>query len=130
MPLFDYSLRIAPAATRVTANKTKMSHVPTLMAILMAIAMRWYYTAHIARWRWFLAFQKATKLLHRASTRSDITNRTRQRRFFLTFHGEKRAQVDMLAPYNNRGMTYQTNQKNITNLREYIVGVVKLAIYC
>ena len=36
----------------------------------------------------------------------------------------------MLAPNNNRGMTYQTNQKNKTNLREYFVGVVKLAIYC
>ncbi len=37
----------------------------------------------------------------------------------------------MLAPTNNRGsMTYQTNQKNLNNLWEYFVGVVKLAIHC
>ena len=35
----------------------------------------------------------------------------------------------MLAPNNNRGMTYQTDEKHLTNLREYFVGVVKLACY-
>jgi len=35
----------------------------------------------------------------------------------------------MLAPNNNRGMTYQTDEKHLTNLREYLVGVVKLACY-
>ena len=33
-----------------------------------------------------------------------------------------------MAPNNNRGMTYQTDEKNLTNLTEYFfVGVVKLA---
>ena len=35
----------------------------------------------------------------------------------------------MLAPNNNRGMTYQTDEKHLTNLRKYFVGVVKLACY-
>ena len=35
----------------------------------------------------------------------------------------------MLAPNNNRGMTYQTDEKHLTNLRKYFVGVVKLAWY-
>ena len=35
----------------------------------------------------------------------------------------------MLAPNNNRGMTYQTDVKHLINLREYLVGVVKLACY-
>ena len=39
-PLGDYSLRIALAAARATANKTTMFHVPTLMAILVVIAMQ------------------------------------------------------------------------------------------
>jgi len=30
-----------------------------------------------------------------------------------------------MAPNNNWGMTYQTNEKHLTNLREYFVGVVK-----
>jgi len=47
-PLGNYLLCIALAATRVTANKTMMYYVPTLMAILVVIAMRRYYTAHIA----------------------------------------------------------------------------------
>ena len=41
----------------------------------------------------------------------------------------KRAPVDMLAPNNNRGVTYQTNKKYLTIFPEYFIGVVKLAIY-
>ena len=36
----------------------------------------------------------------------------------------------MLAPNNNRGVTYQTDEKNLNNVIEYSVGVVKLAYYC
>ena len=35
-----------------------------------------------------------------------------------------------MAPNNNRGTTYQTNVKHFSNLREYFVGVVKLAFHC
>ena len=34
----------------------------------------------------------------------------------------------MLTPNNNRGMTYQTDEKHLTIFPEYFVGVVKLAI--
>jgi len=47
LPSGNYSLRIAPAATRVTINKTMMQNTPTLLAILMAIAMRQYNTERI-----------------------------------------------------------------------------------
>jgi hypothetical protein len=47
-PSGDYSLRIASAAARATANKTTMYYVPTLMSMSMVIAMRQYYTARIA----------------------------------------------------------------------------------
>jgi hypothetical protein len=36
----------------------------------------------------------------------------------------------MLAPNNNRGMTYQTDEKHLTNLLEYFVGVIIIAFYC
>jgi hypothetical protein len=55
-PSGNYSLRIALAATRATANKTTMYYVSTLMAISMVIAMRRYYTACIAQWRRSRAF--------------------------------------------------------------------------
>jgi hypothetical protein len=74
-PSGDYSLRIASAATRATANKTKVKNVATLLTISMAITVHRYDTAHIARWRRFVAFIKATKRSHRASTRSDIIKR-------------------------------------------------------
>jgi hypothetical protein len=48
LPLDDYLLRIAPAATRASINTTIIQHVLTLLAILMAIAMWRYYTARIA----------------------------------------------------------------------------------
>jgi hypothetical protein len=66
-PLGDYSLRIAQAVARATINSTMMQHVPTLLAVLMAIAMQRYYTARIAIWRRFVAFKKATKHHHRTS---------------------------------------------------------------
>ena len=62
---------------------------PPLLAISMAVAMRQYNTARIAQWRRFMAFVKATKRHHPASTGSDSINRTRQRRLLLLFHREK-----------------------------------------
>jgi hypothetical protein len=47
-PLGNYLLRIASATARATANKTATKHGPTLLAILMAAAVRWYNTTHIA----------------------------------------------------------------------------------
>ena len=95
-----------------------------------AITMQRYYTARIAQWRRSMVFIKASKLHHRASTHSDITNQTYQSWRFLTFHHEKGLQVDMLAPNNNRGsMKNQTDEKQLTIFPEYIVGVVKLAWY-
>ena len=41
----------------------------------------------------------------------------------------KRAPVDMLAPNNNRGVTYQTARIHISKTIGYLVGVVKLACY-
>ncbi len=51
---------------------------PPLLAISMAVVMRQYDTAHIARWRRFVAFIKATKRHHRTSTHSDSVNRSSQ----------------------------------------------------
>jgi hypothetical protein len=33
----------------------------------------------------------------------------------------------MLAPNNNRGVTYQTDEKHLNNMPEYFVGVVNTA---
>jgi hypothetical protein len=70
-PSGDFSLCITPAAARATINTTIMQNLPTLLAVSISIVMRRYYTAHIARWRRFMAFIKATKRRHRASTYSN-----------------------------------------------------------
>ena len=74
-------------------------HVPTLLAISMAIAMRRCYTPRIARWRRFVAFIKATKRHHRTSTRSDSVNRSSQCCYFRDISSSnrwKRARVALI----------------------------------
>ena len=101
---------------------------PPLLAILMAVVMRRCYTPRIARWRRFVAFIKATKRHHGVSTCSDINQPDMPPLVVSDISSWKRAPVDMLAPNNNRGMTYQTDEKHLTIFPEYFVGVVKLAI--
>jgi hypothetical protein len=47
-PLGNYSLWIAPVAAGATANKTTTKNGPTLLAVLMAVAVHRYNTAQIA----------------------------------------------------------------------------------
>jgi len=83
-PLGDYSLRITPAAARAIINTTIMQHVPTFLAVLMAITMQQYYTMCIARWRRFV-----TKRHHQAGTCSIIAQSDTPKLLFWTFHHEK-----------------------------------------
>jgi hypothetical protein len=48
-PSGKYSLHIVPAAARATGNKTTTKTYTYFLAVLMAMAMRWYVTAHIAQ---------------------------------------------------------------------------------
>ena len=48
LPSGNYSLHIAPVAARATINKMTMQNVPSLLAVLMAIAMRRHYNTRIA----------------------------------------------------------------------------------
>jgi hypothetical protein len=47
-PSGGYLPRIAPAAARVAGKTMTMKNTSTLLLILMAVAVRWYNTAHIA----------------------------------------------------------------------------------
>ncbi len=48
-PLGKYPLCIAPAAAEVTYKTTMIINTPTLLAILIAMAMCWKANAHIAQ---------------------------------------------------------------------------------
>jgi hypothetical protein len=109
------------------ANKQQSTNTPKKVAVLMAMAMRRYVTAHIARWRRSRASLEATGRCHRASIMSNNINWTWLRRFFLCFHPQnrrKRSRVDAKTPVFNRGMTYQLKQKGLTEVSIYCIGGV------
>ena len=84
-PSGNYSLCIAQAATRATAYLTTMKKSTNLLAISIALVVRWYNATPIARWRRFMAFLEATGCHHRASICSDNINRTCQRRLVVVY---------------------------------------------
>ncbi len=67
------------------ANKQQSTNTPKTVAVLMAMAMRRYVTAHIAQWRRSRASLEATGCRHRASIMSDNINLTWLRRVFYVF---------------------------------------------
>ncbi len=71
------------------ANKQQSTNTPKKVAVLMAMAMRWYITACIARWRRSRASLEATGCHHWASIMSDNINWTWLRRFLLMFLSSK-----------------------------------------
>ncbi len=96
------------------ANKQQSTSTPTKLAVLMAMAMRRYVTAHIPQWRRSRASLEATVRHHRASIMPDDINGHGYNGFFQCFHchnRRKRSPVDAKNPFFNRGMTYQTKEK-------------------
>jgi len=98
--------------------------------IIIVLLDSFYKEVVFSQWRRSRAFIKATKHCHRARTCSDIAQLDTPTPLVSLISSRKRAQVDMLARSNNRGMTYQTEEKNLTYLLEYFVGVIKLEMYC
>jgi hypothetical protein len=67
------------------ANKQQSTNTPRKQAVLMAMTMRRYVTAHIAQWRRSRSSLEATGHCHRASIMSNNINRTWLQRFFYVF---------------------------------------------
>ena len=129
-PSYDHLLRIASAATRATANKTKIQNVSTLLTISMAIAVCLYYTVRIAQWRRCAAFINATKCHHWASTCSDRHQLDMPTPISGVYFIVKSLKKSSSCPNNNRGVTHQTDEKHLNNMSEYFVGVVNIAFTC
>jgi hypothetical protein len=103
--------------------------VSTLLTISMAMSVQRYYTARILRWRRSRAVIKPTKHHYRASTRYDTINRTHLPLILGVYFIVKTLKKGLSCPYNNRGMTHQSDEKHLHNMTEFFVGVVKLALY-
>ncbi len=67
------------------ANKQQSTNTPKKVAVLMAMAMHWYITACIPRWRRSRASLEATGRCHQASIMSNNINWTWLRHFFNVF---------------------------------------------
>ena len=128
--LGDNLLRITPAAARATINTTIMQNVPTMLAVLMAIAMHWYYTICIARRRRFVAFRKATKRCHWARTSSNRHQLDMPTPISGVYFIVKLLKKNLSCPNNNRDVTHQTDEKHLNNMSEYFVGVVNIVFNC
>jgi hypothetical protein len=112
------------------ANKQQSTNTPTLLAVLMAMAMCRYVTAHIAQWRRSRASLEATRRCHRASVMSNNIKGTWLHRFFDVLHHQncrKRSWIEAKAPVFNKGMTYQSKEKALTKVSIYFAGGVELA---
>jgi hypothetical protein len=97
-------------------TKQQQQNGPTLLAILIATAVCLYDTTCIAWWRRSRALVEATGRHHWASIAANSCNWSHIRHFFLVFSlstHRKRSRVDAKAPINNRGMTYQTKEKDL-----------------
>ncbi len=67
------------------ANKQQSTNMPKKVAVLMAMAMRWYITMCIAQWRRSRASLEATGCCHWASIISNNINWTWLQLFFYVF---------------------------------------------
>jgi hypothetical protein len=67
------------------ANKQQSTNTPKKLAVLMAMAMRQYVTAHVARWRRFRALLDATTRRHWASVAADSCNRSCMCQYLTSF---------------------------------------------
>jgi hypothetical protein len=101
------------------AYKQQSTNTPAKMAVLMAMAMRWYVSTRITQWRRSRASLEATRRCHQASIAADSCNRSSLPCFFLVFSSStctKRSQVDATVPVFNRGITYQTKEKGLVKV--------------
>jgi len=74
-----------------------------------------------------VAFIKATKRRHRASTRSDRHQSDMPTPISGVYFIVKLLKKSSRCPKNNRGVTHQTDEKHLNNMLVYFVGVVNIA---
>jgi hypothetical protein len=101
----------------------------------MAMAVHRYNTTHIAQWRKSRAMLKPLVAAIRQVLRPLVAIGHTNAGFFMFFSlstCKKRLQVNAKAPVFNKGMTYQSDGKDLTKVTKHFVGErgVKLTCYC
>jgi hypothetical protein len=112
------------------STKQQSNNTPTLLAVLMAIAMQWYGTIpHTSPDRGGSGLQqKPLVAAIRQVSLPIVAMGTKKHRLFSFFIVTcyKRDQGDVKDPNNNRGMTYRSNGKELDNTIQYFVGGVNI----
>ncbi len=130
-----------PAATRITANNITTKNGPTLMAILMAAAVRRYNTAHIAQWKRSRALIEATGRRHWATIVANSCNQSSLPWFFLSFFHHNlvgKGRGSTLRPLFSIGVWYISKSKRallrwLCNLLGGLAGRITyglVVLYC
>ena len=130
-PLGDYLLRIAPADARTTINLKTMTKYTYFVGRFDGhrdAAVR--YRVHrpmegvqgFTRSHWMPPSGEHSLRQHAIGH----TN-TGFVRCFSSSNRRKSHKTTRIAPNNNRGMTYQNDEKHLTSMREYFVGGVSIA---
>ncbi len=111
-------------------TKQQCKNTCTLLALLMVMAMRRYITTFIVRWRRSRASLEATGHHHWASICSNRSNcghaNTAILPCFLAGCCQGWRNFDLIKWNLDRGVTYQTNQKDGEDVMEYLNGGAKL----
>ena len=108
-------------------QQTKQRYKMCPLCWPLAAAVHRYYTAGIAWWRRFVAFIKATKRPHRASTRSNRLQLDMPTPILGVYFIVKLLEKGSSCPNNNRGMKHQSDEKHQNNMSQNYVGVVDIA---
>ncbi len=132
-PPGDYLLGITPAAARATANITTMNECTHFSGNFdghsgALVQCRVHRPIEEVQ-----GFTKSHWTPPLASIVANRSHQTYQRRYFCLFSSSKRRKrslVDVKTPVFNRDMTYQTEEKDSTNMTELFIGVVKIVCYC
>jgi hypothetical protein len=77
-----------------------------------------------------MAFIKATERRHQASTPSDGHQSDMPTPISGVYFIVKLLKKSSSCSNNNRGVTYQTDEKHLNNMSEYFVGVVNIVFNC
>jgi len=127
-PSGDYSLCIAPAGARATANKT----INKMYSLCWPFWWPWRCTGPYRTRRLMEEvqdFHKShyTKRCHQASTHSDRHQSDMPTPILGVYFILKLLKKGSSCPSNNMGMTHQSDEKHLNNMAEYFVGVVNIA---
>jgi hypothetical protein len=130
----NYLLRIAPASTRATGIQTTINNYTNKAGRFdghrnVAVQYRVHCPMEEVQ-----GFTRSHWMPPTGQTLAPVSSIGHANAGFFwclsSSNRQKRPQSTRITPYNNRGMTYQTDEKHLTSLIKYFVGGFSIAFNC